>query len=52
VGDEWPKLDYDNMAKVDNALALAALDLADSAGAPEWNAQEPKTARYIKARKP
>jgi hypothetical protein len=52
VGDEWPKLDYDNMAKVDNAIALAALDLADSASAPEWNAQEPKAARYIKARKP
>ena len=50
VGDEWPKLDYENMAKVDNAIALAALDLADSAAAPEWNPREPKAARYIKAR--
>ena len=50
VGDEWPKLDYDNMAKVDLAIALGALDLADSAEAPQWNAAEPKAARYIKAR--
>jgi hypothetical protein len=50
VGDEWPKLDYNNMAKVDAALALAALDLANSASAPRWNPQDPGTARYIEAR--
>jgi len=50
VGDEWPKLDYDNMAKVDCALALAAFDLADSAEAPQWNADEARTAPYVKAR--
>jgi hypothetical protein len=49
VGDEWPKLDYDNMAKVGRAIALAAFRLADSAEAPHWNSDNPKTARYIKA---
>jgi len=52
VGDEWPKLDYDNMAKVDDAIALAAFRLADSAEAPRWNPDNPGTARYIKARQP
>jgi hypothetical protein len=50
AGDEWPKLDYDNMAKVDLAVALATLDLANSDSAPEWNAANPATARFIKAR--
>ncbi|HKD10053.1 MAG TPA: M28 family peptidase [Bryobacteraceae bacterium] len=50
AGDEWPKLDYDNMAKVDLAIALAALDLANSDSVPEWNAANPATARFIKAR--
>jgi hypothetical protein len=49
VGDEWPKLDYDNMAKVGSAIALAAFRLADSAEAPRWNPENPRTARYIKA---
>jgi hypothetical protein len=50
VGDEWPKLDYGNMAKVGGAIALAAFRLADSAEAPLWNPDNPGTARYIKAR--
>ena len=50
AGDEWPKLDYDNMAKVDRTVALAALDLASRATAPEWNAGNPKTAAFVKAR--
>ncbi len=50
VGDEWPKLDYHNMAKVSSAIALAAFRLADSAEAPRWNPDHPSTARYIEAR--
>jgi hypothetical protein len=49
-GDEWPKLDYDNMAKVDGAVALGVFRIADSAEAPQWNKANPKTARYVKAR--
>jgi Zn-dependent M28 family amino/carboxypeptidase len=49
-GDEWPKLDYDNMAKVDDAVALGVFRMADSAEAPRWNKDNPKTARYVEAR--
>jgi hypothetical protein len=49
-GDEWPKLDYDNMAKVDGAVALGVYGMADSAEAPQWNKDNPKTARYVQAR--
>jgi Zn-dependent M28 family amino/carboxypeptidase len=50
VGDEWPKLDYENMSKVDCALALAFFRLANSPEAPQWNAAIPAVARYVKAR--
>lgn len=49
-GDEWPKLDYDNMALVDRTIALAVLDLANSAAATKWNESNPKTAVFVKAR--
>ena len=50
VGDEWQKLDYDNMAKVARAVALGVYRLADSAEAPRWNRQNPRTDRFIRAR--
>lgn len=49
-GDEWQKIDYDNMAKVDVTVALAVFRLADSSEPPQWNKEIPDTARYIKAR--
>jgi hypothetical protein len=49
-GDEWPKIDYENMAKVDRTAALAVFHIADSTDVPQWNAANPKTERYIKAR--
>jgi hypothetical protein len=49
AGDEWPKVDYENMAKVDRTVALAIWRVADSPVAPEWNAANPKTERYVKA---
>ena len=49
-GDEWPKLDYDNMAKVDVAVALGVFRMADSVEAPRWNKDNPKTSRYVAAR--
>lgn len=42
VGDEWRKLDYDNMAKVDQAVGIAALRLAQSPMPPQWSATAPK----------
>jgi len=50
AGDEWPKLDYENMAKVDRTIALAALDLADGTYVPKWNEANAKTEGYRKAR--
>jgi len=49
-GDEWQKLDYDNLAKVDVTVALGILDMANSVQAPQWNRENPKTARYVRAR--
>jgi hypothetical protein len=49
-GDEWPKLDYENMAKVDAAVALGIWNIANSDKAPEWNRDNPKTAAYVAAR--
>jgi hypothetical protein len=37
VGDEWQKIDYANMAKVDRAVAAGLLDLADSDAVPKWS---------------
>ena len=47
-GDEWQKLDYDNLAKVDTTIALGILAMANSDQAPQWNKENPKAARYIK----
>lgn len=50
AGDEWEKLDYENMALVDRTIALAVIDLANSGEATKWNEANPKTAAYVKAR--
>jgi len=46
LGDEWQKIDYNNMAKVDRAVALGLLNIANSTRAPEWNVNNPKTRAY------
>jgi Zn-dependent M28 family amino/carboxypeptidase len=46
VGDEWPKLNYKNMAAVDSMVAQGLLDLASDAPAPVWNADVAKTKPY------
>ena len=48
VGDEWQKIDYGNMAKVDRAVALGVLMLTASNQAPRWNTSDPATAAYRK----
>ncbi len=50
AGDEWQKLDYENMAKVDRTVALGVIEMANSAEAPHWDAANPKVARYVQAR--
>jgi hypothetical protein len=39
------------MEKVDRMLGLAIIDIANSTAAPEWNAENPKTARFREAQK-
>jgi Zn-dependent M28 family amino/carboxypeptidase len=50
VGDEWQKIDYGNMAKVDRMIALAVWNLADSLAVPQWNADNPKAQPYRQVR--
>lgn len=51
AGDEWQKLDYENMAKVDHALGVAILHLANSAAPPKWNEAYAPAAQYVEAYK-
>ncbi len=49
LGDEWQKIDYNNMARVDRTVALGLLMMADSTAVPHWNANNPKTRTYLEA---
>ena len=49
VGDEWQKLDYENMARVDRMVTLGVWMLADTDTVPVWNAKLPDTAPYVAA---
>jgi len=49
-GDEWPKLDYENMAKVDVCIGLGIWKIANSDQAPQWNRENPNVAPYVAAR--
>ena len=51
VGDEWQKIDYDNMAKVDQAVGIATLRLAQALTAPHWNDTYPAAKPYAEAAK-
>lgn len=51
VGDEWPKIDYDNMAKIDEAVEIALLKLASDAPPPTWNESVGGAKRYVEAAK-
>ena len=48
--DEADRLDYDNMTRVVRLAGLGVLTLADAPQVPHWNAENPKTERYRKAR--
>ena len=51
VGDEWQKLDYDNMAKVDQAVGVAVLRMASALAPPKWNEEYTAARPYIEAAK-
>lgn len=48
-GDEWEKLDYENMARVVRAVTLAVSALADDTREPRWDESNPRAERYVKA---
>ena len=49
VGDEWQKIDYDNMARIDRMVALGLMRMADSEEPAHWVESNPKVKRYIEA---
>ncbi|MGH9647969.1 MAG: M28 family peptidase [Bryobacteraceae bacterium] len=49
VSDSWEKIDYDNMAAVDRAVALGMLRLASGEAPPKWNEQYAPARRYADA---
>jgi hypothetical protein len=49
VGDEWNKIDYDNMAKVDRMVALGVIRLAGNPAPPKWDDSNPKAEKYVTA---
>ncbi len=49
IGDEWQKIDYENMAKVDRMVALGLILLAENPEPPKWNAGNPRVERYLDA---
>ncbi|MBZ5600959.1 MAG: M20/M25/M40 family metallo-hydrolase [Acidobacteriia bacterium] len=51
VGDEWQKIDYDNMAKIDRAVALGLLRLASDAEPPKWDESVAAAKKYADAAK-
>jgi hypothetical protein len=51
VGDHWQKVDFDNMAKVDRAVALGLLHVASDAAPPKWNESNPAAKKYVDAGK-
>lgn len=49
LGDEANKIDYDNMAKVSRAVAVAIEHIANNVEAPKWDEKNPKAAKYLDA---
>ena len=49
VSDSWEKIDYDNMAAVDRAVALGVLRMASDAAPPRWNESYPPARKYAEA---
>jgi hypothetical protein len=49
--DEWEKIDFTNMAKVDRMAALGLILIADGP-APAWNKANPRARSYRKDRRP
>jgi hypothetical protein len=51
LGDEWQKIDYDNMAKVDRMVAAALIMVANADEPVHWNEKKSSVAAFVKAAK-
>ena len=51
VGDQWQKIDYGNMARVDRMVALGLLHMANSTEPPHWVESNAKVKRYVEAQR-
>ena len=51
LGDEWQKIDYDNMAKVDRMVAAALIMVANADEPVRWNEKNSRAAAFVKAAK-
>jgi Peptidase family M28 len=51
VGDEWPKVDYANMAKVDRMVAVGLMRLASDEAPPKWSEENAGARKYSEAAK-
>ena len=49
VGDEWHKIDYNNMTVVDRMLGLGVISLANDRDTPRWNKSNQNTRKYVTA---
>jgi hypothetical protein len=49
VTDEWQKIDYENMARVDRMVALGIMMVAGNPEPPRWNEANRKAAPYVNA---
>ena len=49
VGDHWDKIDYENMAKVNRTVVVALATIANDVKIPQWDATNPKAAKYLAA---
>jgi hypothetical protein len=49
VSDTADKIDYDNMALVDRAVALGLLRLANDVNPPSWNESYAPAQKYVEA---
>jgi Zn-dependent M28 family amino/carboxypeptidase len=48
LGDEWPKISYNNMQQVACGIAVGVLSIANLPDPPHWNSGNQKSRRYIK----
>jgi hypothetical protein len=48
-GDDWPKIDYENMAQTVRTIGAAALIVAQSDETPRWNPASGKAGKYLEA---